>query len=331
MSGRCFTFSAHGPLYGLSWSCRADMPMRLAVSTISDAFPNEFSVISLQKEKRDFRVIASASVVYPLSKIQFLPSKDVSNPDLIATVSDSLRIFEIDHLNDDGRAELCSRGRLLVNETRPVPILSMDWCAHSLNIIMTANLDTTVSLWDIYKQEVDIRFVAQERAVTDCCFSLKDPNRFLTCGAEGNLRLYDRRRMHVANEVYAGNEAILRAQFKPTDSNFITCVGEKSTDIILLDARSTVKPLARLKGHTDYINGISWGRDSHGGYFVSVANDGRALIWDGGSGTYTPFMEYVATSASGEPLGPINSVDWNQSNHDWVALTVDDEVQILHV
>ncbi|TNJ27312.1 WD40 repeat protein [Giardia muris] len=319
MANRCLSYSSPLPLFGLSWSCRSEDVLKLAVSSVASSYPNELTILRLDQERRTLERVASTEFVYPLSKVQFLPSMDTANPDLIATCSDSLRLFECDPRS----GELHTRCRLSV-PCKPAPLTSLDWCAHSLNIIMTAGYDTTVTLWDIYKQEIDIRFVAQEKTVTDCCFSMRDPNIFLTSGAEGSIRCYDRRRMHVANEVYSTDRPILRAHFRPSDTNSISCIQNESPDIVFLDLRNSTQPVCALKGHQGPVNGFSWGRDMHGSYLVSVAEDHQALIWEHREDKYISIMSYTAPEA-------IASVDWSWSGCDWIALTFKDCVQVLHV
>lgn len=327
MADKLFRYKAKQPLYGISWSSRADHPLRLAISSYSESFPNNIQIVKLNQDKRKFDEIASMQTMYPLTKIQFLPSTDTSNPDLIATASDCLRILEINAKT----GQLHNRGRLSSLEDASVPILAMDWCAHSLNVIATANSDTTVSLWDIYKQETDLQFVAHDKAVSDINFSFKDPNVFVTSGLDGSIRWFDRRRMHCANELYKADAPVLRCKFSLDDSNYVAFIVDKSSEIMIMDLRYPTQPCMALRGHKGPVNGVSWSK-STSGFLVSVGVDREAFLWEIAR-DLEPFMGYKAPHPQPQSSGTagISNVDWSFVNHEWVGITVDDTLEILHL
>lgn len=331
MTDRLYRYeSPRGPLYGLSWSSRNDKGLRLLTSSFLSTSQNYISLLALDSAGGALKEVGSTDVVYPCTKLQFLPSMDNSNPDLFVTSSDCLRLYEI------RSSQIMCRGSMLPRATEYVPMLSLDWCAHSLNLIVTANMDSTVTLWDIYKQAQEFSFVAHEGSVNDVNFSFKDPYIFATCGSDGKVRIIDRRKMHLTTEIYAASAPVLRCEFSHAEANYLACVVHDSNDVVILDMRSPGRQLL-LRAHSGPVNSVSWSPNS-GDYLLTVAEDREALIWDSSKlgdappsdqpvVCKDPAMGYGARSS----LAGISNCRWNWLSQEWVSIVQGQLVEILHL
>lgn len=67
------------------------------------------------------------------------------------------------------------------------PLTSFDWNVHSPNLIGTASIDTTCTIWDIEKETVFTQLIAHDKEVYDISFSV-DKNLFASVGADGSAR-----------------------------------------------------------------------------------------------------------------------------------------------
>lgn len=62
----------------------------------------------------------------------------------------------------------------------------------SQNLIGTASIDTTCTIWDIEKETVFTQLIAHDKEVYDISFS-PDKNLFASVGADGSARQFDLR------------------------------------------------------------------------------------------------------------------------------------------
>jgi len=66
-------------------------------------------------------------------------------------------------------------------------LTSFDWNIQSPNLIGTASIDTTCTIWDIEKETVFTQLIAHDKEVYDISFSA-DKNLFASVGADGSAR-----------------------------------------------------------------------------------------------------------------------------------------------
>lgn len=95
--------------------------------------------------------------------------------------------------------------------------------------------------------------------------------------------------------------------------------------------------MAELLGHNSAINGIAWAPHS-ANHICTCGDDRQALIWDvtaprsspnGSAGAGSNIIEEPILAFGAE--GEINSLQWDASHEDWVAICFGDTVQILKV
>lgn len=93
--------------------------------------------------------------------------------------------------------------------------------------------------------------------------------------------------------------------------------------------RSPSLALCELTGHQASVNALSWAPQSSL-HIASCADDRQALIWDISQRAPNKFEiedPVLAYSAGAE----INSMLWCKSHEDWIAISFDQQVQILKV
>eukprot|EP00768_Dysnectes_brevis_P005049 gnl/Dysnectes_brevis/3641_a4645_772.p1 GENE.gnl/Dysnectes_brevis/3641_a4645_772~~gnl/Dysnectes_brevis/3641_a4645_772.p1 ORF type:complete len:340 (-),score=87.20 gnl/Dysnectes_brevis/3641_a4645_772:53-1072(-) len=327
-SVKILKYKAPWTIYGLSWSERADQPFRLAVSSFTKSYHNAVEIVRLNPTTNQLERVGRFKHTYPCSKIKFMPSPSTTQSDLLATSGDFLRLFDIGP--DD---QVRQRAKLdgLRQSNFCSPIISFDWSRLNLNILGTACVDTTVTIWDIEKLQKEVQLVAQEGCVTDISFSPTDPSSFVTCGQDGSVRLFDRRSLEYSSVVYegaAGNPP-LRVMYNKENANYISCSFAHSSDVAVLDLRMGSAPIATISGHVDGVNGISWAPHSSC-HLASVGEDGKTFIWELGSfstpgkSVEQPLLVYDAKEKT-------NAVDWSFRTVDWLSIAHGRTLELLHI
>ena len=104
---------------------RPDKPFRLGIGSFVEEYSNKVEIVSLDSENGAFPPTPTHSFThpYPCTKIMFVPDKDGTLDDLVATTGDYLRIW---HINDDG-VELKSLLNNNKNSEFCAPLTSFDW------------------------------------------------------------------------------------------------------------------------------------------------------------------------------------------------------------
>lgn len=123
---------------------------------------------------------------FPPTKILWHPSESVTNPDILVTSGDILRLWQIE---DNERASLrCSFTNAKKELT--APLTSFDWSCKNTDTVIACSIDTTCSIWDVNKETLVKTLIAHDKEVFDVSFS-PDPQIFATVGADGSLRNFD--------------------------------------------------------------------------------------------------------------------------------------------
>lgn len=90
---------------------------------------------------------------FPATKILWLPKPDealTAEKDLLATASDYLRLYVLTKDEDSDRYQQVEEPVNLINRSEFCqPITSFDWNRFDYNIIASASLDSSVTIWDI--------------------------------------------------------------------------------------------------------------------------------------------------------------------------------------
>jgi WD repeat-containing protein 68 len=100
---------------------------------------------------------------------------------------------------------------LLSNSKSPehtAPITSLDWNIISPSLIITSSIDTTCTIWDIPTLTAKTQLIAHDKEVYDVRFCANSVDVFVSCGADGSVRMFDLRSLEHSTIIY-----------EPTDKN----------------------------------------------------------------------------------------------------------------
>ena len=160
-----YTYEAQWLIYAMGWSVRQDKRFRVAVGSFVEQYNNKVDIVSLDEDAGAFPAEPTHSFThpYPCTKILFIPDKECTKDDLIATTGDYLRIWNI---KDEG-VELKSLLNNNKNSEFCAPLTSFDWNETNLQRVGTSSLDTTCTIWDIEKEVVDTQLIAHDKEVYD--------------------------------------------------------------------------------------------------------------------------------------------------------------------
>ena len=171
----------------------------------------------------EFHKLAEATVSYPVTRILWEPeSKQKASCDLLATSGDHLRLWSIPEAksrvgNTITRSTTGASGSdgpptarmtplaLLSNSKSPehtAPLTSLDWNTISPSLIITSSIDTTCTIWDIPSLTAKTQLIAHDREVFDVRFCANSVDVFVSCGADGSVRMFDLRSLEHSTIIY---------------------------------------------------------------------------------------------------------------------------------
>ncbi|KAJ9519388.1 hypothetical protein QJQ45_023042 [Haematococcus lacustris] len=234
---------------------------------------------------------------FPPTKLMFIPNLESSHPDLMATAGEVLRVW---HVHDDADPHPGSGGkgvrlqRVLHNLQAKSkssefsgPLTSFDWSEQEARRIATCSLDTTVTIWDIERGEVDTQLIAHDKEVYD--ISWGGAGVFATVSADGSVRVFDLRDKEHSTIIYESpkpDTPLLRLGWNKQDPRYMAALMMDSPRVIILDIRYPTLPVVELSRHSAATNCIVWAPHS-AAHICSAGDDGQALIWDISSLTTT--------------------------------------------
>ncbi|XP_004303529.1 PREDICTED: WD repeat-containing protein LWD1-like [Fragaria vesca subsp. vesca] len=324
-----YTYVSQWPIYSLAWSARHDKPSRLAIGSFIEDYSNKVELVQFNSSTSDFTTDNRLIFDHPYAptNLMFFPSDAATNPDLIATSGDYLRIWEI----HDDRIELKSLLNGNMSSEFNSAITSFDWAEFDTRRVATSSVDTTCTIWDIEREAVDTQLVAHDKEVYD--ISWGGFNVFASASGDGTVRVFDLRDKERSTIVYenpAQDGSLLRLEWNKHDPRFIATVGVDSNKVVILDIRFPTAPMMELKKHGASVNAVSWS-PRMGHQLCSVSDDSRAMIWEvvrtgfGSDGAdVEPEMWYGATAQ-------INQVRWSPVELDWIAIAFMNKLQLLKV
>ncbi|KAL8714566.1 MAG: hypothetical protein Q9220_001514 [cf. Caloplaca sp. 1 TL-2023] len=319
----------------------------------------------------DFVKTAEATHSYPVTRILWEPaSSQKQSTDLLATSGDHLRLWSLpsqpnyNHSNSISRSSNSSQLApskltplaLLSNSKSPehtAPLTSLDWNTLSPSLIITSSIDTTCTIWDIPTLTAKTQLIAHDKEVFDVRFCANTVDVFVSCGADGSVRMFDLRSLEHSTIIYEPNEKndkssnspgnlspttaqqtmsyappLLRLAASPHDTHLLATFSQDSNSIRILDVRQPGQALLELKGHGAAINCIEWS-PSRRGTLASGGDDSMVLIWDllnqgslVGSGSANGAQhgqQHVGAATSSTERGPVASwmCDYEVGNISW--------------
>ncbi|KAI9743563.1 MAG: hypothetical protein M1818_002878 [Claussenomyces sp. TS43310] len=280
---------------------------------------------SAPKYGLEFSKIAEATHSYPVTRLLWEPpSSQKQSTDLLATSGDHLRLWSLPSdtpMSSPGNSisRTASHGRelpptkltplaLLSNSKTPehtAPLTSLDWNTVSPSLIITSSIDTTCTIWDIPTLTAKTQLIAHDKEVFDVRFCANSVDVFVSCGADGSVRMFDLRSLEHSTIIYeptakddkdlnsAGGRIsptlaqqtmsyappLLRLAASPHDTHLLATFSQDSKIIRILDVRQPGQALLELHGHGAPINCIEWS-PSRRGTLASGADDSLVLVWD---------------------------------------------------
>ncbi|KAI9847452.1 MAG: hypothetical protein M1838_000871 [Thelocarpon superellum] len=270
----------------------------------------------------DFLKMAEATHSYPVTRILWEPpSSQKQSTDLLATSGDHLRLWS---LPANATAPMASNSitrssnnrepapykltplALLSNSKSPehtAPLTSLDWNTLSPSLIITSSIDTTCTIWDIPTLTAKTQLIAHDKEVFDVRFCANSVDVFVSCGADGSVRMFDLRSLEHSTIIYEPTDKgdklsspgkmspttaqqtmsyappLLRLSASPHDAHLLATFSQDSNIIRILDVRQPGQALLELRGHSSSINCIEWS-PSRRGMLASGADDSLVLVWD---------------------------------------------------
>lgn len=70
---------------------------------------------------------------------------------------------------------------------------SFHWNKEAPNLIVTASIDTTCTVWDLNTLHPKTHLIAHDKEVFDVAFVAGSEHVFASCGADGSVRMFDLR------------------------------------------------------------------------------------------------------------------------------------------
>jgi WD repeat-containing protein 68 len=174
----------------------------------------------------EYTRVAEATCSYPVTRILWEPpisSKQAT--DLLATSGDHLRLWSLPSNTSASSSNTIPRSAsvntreappikltplaLLSNSKTPehtAPLTSLDWNALSPKLIITSSIDTTCTIWDIPTLTAKTQLIAHDKEVYDVRFCAGSVDVFVSCGADGSVRMFDLRSLEHSTIIYEPNE-----------------------------------------------------------------------------------------------------------------------------
>ncbi|EGR30663.1 WD repeat protein [Ichthyophthirius multifiliis] len=310
-SDQVFSYQAPWVIYALGFSTNPEYNYRIAIASFLEDIDNQIEIVQLNQEKGEFEKKCSFEHKYPPTKLIWIPDKKGSHPDILATSGEYLKIWQVQ--NNDSVILKCD----LINQNEfSAPLTSFDWNLESLNLIGTASIDTTCTIWDIEKQTVFTQLIAHDKEVYDISFS-SDKNLFASVGADGSARQFDLRNLEHSTVLYEteNNNPLLKLAWNRNDPHYIAVIEMDQNYVTLLDTRNPLQPICKFNNHKDCVNGLAWAPQSSS-HICTVGDDHQSLIWDLTEmrpDMTEPLLEYRAD-------GEIANLSWSLLQNEWLAI-----------
>jgi len=330
-SPNTYMYEAPWPLHPLAWSSRPGHPFRLAAGSFLRDASNRIDILQVNQVSGRLEPRAAFPHAFPATKIMFLPDATATaGPDLLATTSGALRLWEISEDGTQMLPKACLTGGK--RGAKAAPLASFDWNPDDLRIIGTASVDTTCSMWDIAAEKATMQLIAHDRAVFDLAFA-PGPHVFGSVGADGSVRMFDLRGFDRSTIMYESpdGQPALRLSWNRQDPQYLATILADSSSVLILDPRVPSVPVLLLNGHTAAVNAVQWAPND-GRLLCSAGDDGRAAVWDltGLPATPTPSLLEEPECAFQAPAG-IHSLQWAPAAPGWLAAAFGTSLRLLRL
>ncbi|KAL4252644.1 WD repeat-containing protein DCAF7-like protein [Abortiporus biennis] len=315
---------------------------RLGIASISEDYRNRIAIVGLQDERvlveddytdyDDFVTLVEAHHGYPATSLQWQPAAAASFnwnqkagiSELLATTGDALRVWEyanevapsmgtyVGRPSSGGGHKLSLKAALsgqskVQNNTTGAPLTNFSWNEKSPNLVVTASIDTTCTVWNIDTLTAITQLIAHDREVYDVAWLPGSTDIFVSVGADGSLRAFDLRSLEHSTILYETpapknvpppsaspsasarpiTSPLLRIAFNPQDSNYMSTFHQDGSDIQILDMRSPGQPVMELRAHRAPVNALGWSA-TESALLATAGDDCQLLLWDINPYTHVP-------------------------------------------
>ena len=286
----------------------------------------------------EYTKVAEATCAYPVTRILWEPpSSQKQSTDLLATSGDHLRLWSLppqtntqsNSINRSAAAN--SRDQqpaklqplaLLSNSKTPehtAPLTSLDWNTLSPKLIITSSIDTTCTIWDIPTLTAKTQLIAHDKEVFDVRFCAGSVDVFVSCGADGSVRMFDLRSLEHSTIIYEPAEKSDKSMPETATSGSSTSntlAGNSPTSSspskTQMSAMAPAPPLLRLAAspHDAHLL-ATFASDSNLIRILDVRQPGTALL------------ELRGHQAN------LNTIEWNPSRRGMLASGADDSLVLV--
>jgi WD repeat-containing protein 68 len=289
----------------------------------------------------EYNAVAEATCSFPVTRILWEPpSSQKQSTDLLATSGDHLRLWSLPQSSGNTLSNTITRTSsvntrepqlpkltplaLLSNSKTPehtAPLTSLDWNTMSPKLIITSSIDTTCTIWDIPTLTAKTQLIAHDKEVFDVRFCAGSVDVFVSCGADGSVRMFDLRSLEHSTIIYEPSD---KGNDKDKGSSICTAkplqltnyaIGSPTGRMSPTKAQQTMSyapPLLRLAAspHDSHLL-ATFAQDSNVVRILDVRQPGQALL------------ELRGHSAA------LNSIEWNPSRRGMLASGGDDSLVLV--
>ncbi|XP_073130632.1 protein TRANSPARENT TESTA GLABRA 1-like [Henckelia pumila] len=324
----CVTYDSPFPIYAMAFSA-ADR-RHIAVGSFVEERNNRVDILSFDDEINSMKSIPSLSVPhpYPPTKLMFHPSPAAAAAaNLLASSGDHLRLWEIQAASIEPKSTLSNTK---TSSDYCGPLTSFDWNELEPRRIGTSSLDTTCTIWDVEKGVVETQLIAHDKEVYDIAW--REAGVFGSVSGDGSVRLFDLRHKERSTILYESprpESQLLRLAWNKQDLRYVATLLMDSNKMVILDSRHPKAAVAELERHQGCVNAIAWAPHSCG-HLCSGGDDGLALLWDLliPAGPIPIPIDPVSMYSAG---AEINQLHWSASHPDWIAIALENKIQMLKV
>ena len=315
-SKNIYDYETNKILYGISFQ-NGNTP-RLAISSLEKSNDNKIEILELIDN--DLKNVYNQQVLYLCTKLLWSPQKNKNS--LLAASSDCIRLY-----NYNEEQKILHLETSLQNKKSKYcgPLTSFSWNTVNDNLLGTASLDTTCTIWDLTKNTIKTQLIAHDKEVFDIRFG-HDENIFISGGADGSVRLFDLRALNHSTIIYETKNGIpiTKLAWNLQNSNLIAALSLEQNIIYIFDSRVSANvSLDELNFHKKPVTGIVWAPDNQT-QLCSVSEDNNVIISNVHCEQFgqNSNVSYLAPSA-------INNVDWCKNFPEWIGITFKNKVQLL--
>jgi len=308
-----YDYSTNMKLYGIAFQ-KGNCP-RLAVSSLEKRLDNKIEILELVDN--ELKNVYEQMVGYPCTKLLWSPTGKKSS--LLAFSSDCIQIYDY----SEEKQVLSFQTRLHnIKSQYCGPLTSFDWNTVNESLLGTASIDNTCTIWDLNKQTIKTQLIAHDKEVFDIQFG-NDENTFISCGADGTVRLFDLRNLDHSTIIYENEGCINKIAMNLQEPNFIVALCLEKNTIYIFDSRVNSNVyMDEINLHKEPVTGCMWAPDNQT-QLCSVSEDCNVIISNiGNELAQNNNVSYTAPA-------PINNVDWCKNFPEWIGITFQDRVQLL--